>query len=346
MGKIPQDQPKGIFHLVGRNLKSASTKEVRDRKISDIHWLLETWDIKGGGFSEIGVDWRKIPQRKRLDSWFCTSRDEYQTSASHNCQEEITGTTRQQGGIAIFAGKELRQYILRGVGNLRRLGRWNLWIIQSDPSHRTRMVVAYQVGQAHQKGLRTIYQQHMRYIQANGLSCTPRSLFQADILHAVGRWLEYGDRIIIFIDMNKHIIMGTLPKAFQRLGLLEATHLNWEGTKPSTFVFGKGKPIDGVFHSPELEIMAVMQLSFHEGVGDHKTTIIDITTRSIIGKFERRVVTPQSRRLSTRKEKSMKEYIKWTTQQCRLHKLQSRIDKVAASVSLGEALPMHINKME
>jgi hypothetical protein len=109
LGKIPQDQLEGIFRLVGGNLNSASTKEVWDRKISDIHWLLETWDIQGGGFSEIGVDWRKILQMKWLDSWFCTSRDEYQTSASHNCQEEITGTTWQQGGIAIFAGKEFRQ---------------------------------------------------------------------------------------------------------------------------------------------------------------------------------------------------------------------------------------------
>jgi hypothetical protein len=54
--------------LVGGNLNSASTKEVRDRKIADIHWLLETWDIQGGGFSEIGVDWRRFPQKKRIDS--------------------------------------------------------------------------------------------------------------------------------------------------------------------------------------------------------------------------------------------------------------------------------------
>ncbi len=208
------------------------------------------------------------------------------------------------------------------------------------------MVVAYQVGQTHQKGLCIRYQQHMHYIQASGLSCNPRSLFQADILHAAGHWLEYGDRIIIFIDINKHIITGTLPKEFQRLGLLEATHLNWEGSEPRIFVFGKGKPIDGVYHSPELKITLIMQLSFHKGVGDHKTTIIDVTTKSVIGKFERKVVTPQARRLSTRNEKSMKEYIKWTTQQCRLHKLQTRIKKVVDSKSRGEMLPAHINEME
>jgi hypothetical protein len=56
IGKVPQDWPEGVFRLVGGNLNSKSTREVRDRKIADIHRLLETWDIQGGGFSEIGVD--------------------------------------------------------------------------------------------------------------------------------------------------------------------------------------------------------------------------------------------------------------------------------------------------
>jgi hypothetical protein len=83
------------------------------------------------------------------------------------------------------------------MGDFRGLRRWNSWIIQADPSHRTRLVVAYQVGQARQRGLRTIYQQHVRYIQAHGLTCTPRELFQEDILSAISRWIELGDRILI-----------------------------------------------------------------------------------------------------------------------------------------------------
>ncbi len=169
------------------------------------------------------------------------------------------------------------------------------------------MVVAYQVGQARQRGLRTIYQQHVRYIQAHGLTCTPRELFQEDILSAISCWIEHGDRTLIFIDMNEHILTGHLAKAFQRLGLLEATHLNWKGSKPKTFVFGKDEPIDGMYHSPELEITSIMQLSFHKGVGDHKTTLVDVTTRSVIGKLEKRVVMPQARKLSNKNKKSVKE---------------------------------------
>jgi hypothetical protein len=56
LGTIPQVRPEGVFCLVGGNLNCASTKEVRDRKVSDIHWMLETWDVQGGGFSKIGID--------------------------------------------------------------------------------------------------------------------------------------------------------------------------------------------------------------------------------------------------------------------------------------------------
>jgi hypothetical protein len=210
----------------------------------------------------------------------------------------------------------------------------------------TRMVVAYQVGQAPQRGLRTIYQQHVCYIQAHGLSCTQRKLFQQDILSAISHWIENGDRILIFINMNEHILTGYLAKVFQCLGLLEATHLNWKGSEPQTFVFGKGKPIDGMYHSPELEITLIMQLSFHKEVGDCKTTLMDVTTRSVIGKLEQRLVMPQARKLSNKNEKNIKEYIQYTTQQCWLHKLQRCLDNLMAT-ALPRAVPLtHQEEME
>ena len=101
------------------------------------------------------------------------------------------------------------------------------------------MVVAYQVGQARQIGLQ-IYQQHLHYIQAHGLDSNPREPFQVDIHAAIRHWIEYGVRIIIFIDMNKHILTGHLARSFQSLGLQEATHHNWERSEPRTYIFGKG----------------------------------------------------------------------------------------------------------
>ncbi len=72
-------------------------------------------------------------------------------------------------------------------------------------------------------------------------------------MSAISRWIEHGDKILLFINMNEHIITGHLAKAFHHLGLLKATHLNWSGSEPQTFVFGKCGPIDKLYHSPELK---------------------------------------------------------------------------------------------
>ena len=93
------------------------------------------------------------------------------------------------------------------------------------------------------------------------------------------------------------------------MGLQEATHKHWEDLEPHTFVYSNGKLIDGVYHTPDLTIMALMQLSFHEGVGDHRTVLVDISTESAIGKFERRIVLPKARHLVTKSDNSVKAYL-------------------------------------
>jgi len=109
--------------------------------------------------------------------------------------------------------------------------------------------------------------------------------------------------------MNEHILTGNLPRELLRLGLQEATHEHWEDLEPSTFVYDDGKPINGVYHALDLTIMVLMKLSFHKGVGDHRTVLVDISTESAIGKFERRVVPPKARCLVTKNDNSMKAYL-------------------------------------
>jgi hypothetical protein len=106
------------------------------------------------------------------------------------------------------------------------------------------------------------------------------------------QWIKHGDCIVLFVDANKHILTGKLPITLAKLGLQEATHTLWGESEPRTYIHGDGALIDGVFHTPDIEVAVIMQLLFHEGVGYHRTTILYISTRSAIGKHERRVVTP------------------------------------------------------
>ena len=280
LGNMQQDRPEGVSRLLGGNLNSASSRDVCDRKISDIIRVIETWDVQAGGFSEVGIKRRNMPRSKQKDSWFCSGTDMYQTLVANNHQEIVPTLIRQQGSIALFAGKEVGQYISNTEKDFRNLGRWNSWLIQSDLSHRTRMVVAYQVRQARQKGIQTIYQQHARYMALHNLIGKSWDLFQDDIA-AITRFIENGNRLILSIDMNKHVLTGTLPWKLLCLGLHEATHEHWEDTKPHTYVYGDNKPIDGIYQMPDLVITALTQLLFHEGVGDHRNILVDISSSSL-----------------------------------------------------------------
>jgi hypothetical protein len=146
--------------------------------------------------------------------------------------------------------------------------------------------------------------------------------------------------------MNEHILHGVLPREFFQLGLQEATHTHWEGPEPQTFVYGDGKPIDRVYHTLDLEIMLLMQLSFHEGVGDHHTVIIGVTTSLAIGKFERRVVILQAHCLATRNKNSVKSHIKFIIKECRCHWLQQRLDLITSEIPQGQGPPGYQEELE
>jgi hypothetical protein len=65
--------------------------------------------------------------------------------------------------------------------NPRGLGRWCSWTFLSNPCRIFRLVVAYRPCAAKTKGLKTIYQQQLRYIQNRGLETTPLELFDKDL---------------------------------------------------------------------------------------------------------------------------------------------------------------------
>jgi hypothetical protein len=154
-----------------------------------------------------------------------------------------------------------------------------------------------------------IYQQYVRYMQIEGITGTPRELFSSDFVNAILRWIEHGDHIVLFVDASKHILTGKLPTVLAKLGLQEVTHALWGESEPHAYVHGDSAPIDRVFHTPDIEVMAIMQLSFHEGVGDHLMTILNISTRLAIRKYEQQVVTPQARRLTNKNRASVRAYI-------------------------------------
>lgn len=63
-------------------------------------------------------------------------------------------------------------------------------------------------------------------------------------------------------------LMTVTAKYMLKMRLMEATHQVWGTKEPHTYFHGT-ELIDGVWHSHNLDVTSTLQVSFHEGVGDH-----------------------------------------------------------------------------
>jgi hypothetical protein len=118
--------------------------------------------------------------------------------------------------------------------------------------------------------------------------------------------------------MNEHVLRGRLAKYILKMGLTGVTHHRWGNEEPHTYFRGT-KPIDGVWRSQQMEIASTAQLSFHEGVGDHRSVLVNITTDSAIRKQEFRMVHPNARRFSSGNVRARLKYISHLEQQMLNH---------------------------
>ncbi len=147
------------------------------------------------------------------------------------------------------------------------------------------------------------------------------------------------------MDMNEHILNGPLAKCMLGMGWEEATHQHWGGIEPHTYVGGK-VPIDAAFHTPDLEVTSILQLSFHEGIGDHWTVLVDISTWSAIGKQEFQVVHPHARQLNPKNNRARSKYLRHLETQMATHKMTHRLDECKRVIQSYPSPPDSVKEME
>jgi hypothetical protein len=116
------------------------------------------------------------------------------------------------------------------------LGRW-IWILLGGTNgHNTRVITAYNPCKNRNVNLGTTYQQQQRYFitKKKDLTC-PLIPFRNHLIKQMKEWRAAGDRIILFMDHNKHVINGQLGKALadkEGLDLQEAI-VQHTGTSPA-----------------------------------------------------------------------------------------------------------------
>jgi hypothetical protein len=116
------------------------------------------------------------------------------------------------------------------------------------------------------------------------------------------------------------------------MGLQEATQTNWGASEPHTYVRG-AEQIDAIWFLLELDITTMMQLSFHKGVGDHRTVLVDVCTKLAIGKQKFHVVHPHARRLNSNNTKACTKYLAFLERQMQMHRMPERLHACTAQIT-------------
>jgi hypothetical protein len=170
-----------------------------------------------------------------------------------------------------------------------------------------------------------MYQQQLHYIQAHGINCSPVELFDRDLVKQIKEWRKFGERIVLVMDVNDH---PKTSKSYQQLrqeqtGLEEFTHKCWGPTPPYTHIRGK-YPIDGGYKSSEIKIVNLGMLTLAESPGDHRSFIINILTRSLLGKFR-----PASEQVTSNIATIVNYQIHQTVrEQFKIHRIIKRLNTV------------------
>jgi hypothetical protein len=117
-----------------------------------------------------------------------------------------------------------------------------------------------------------------------GLTC-PLILFCNHLVKQIKQWCAAGDRIILFMDHNKHVINEPLGKALadkEGLDLREAI-VQHTGTSSGATFFQGSKPINLLWISSNLNISNACMMPFRYSIGNHRTFILDIQIESLVG---------------------------------------------------------------
>ncbi len=163
------------------------------------------------------------------------------------------------------------------------------------------------------------------------LTC-PLILFCKHLIKHIKQWRASGERIVLFMDHNEHVIKGPLGKALPNKDgpdLSKAIMLHM-GASPGATFFRGSQPIDCLWVSNDLDISNACVMLFGFGVGNHRAFILGIPLELLVGVNPVKIIRPVSRCLNSRLPKCGQAYIDSLEANIIQHRLLERL-----SSSLG-----------
>ena len=144
----------------------------------------------------------------------------------------------------------------------------------------------------------TTYQQQQRYFitKKKDLTC-PLVLFRNHLIKQINEWHAAGEKIILFMDHNKHVINGKLGKALadkEGLDLQEAI-VQHTGASPGATFFPRFQANQWAMDINNLDVSNACMMPFGYGIGNHRALILNIPIKLLVGIDSVKILRPAGR---------------------------------------------------
>ncbi len=232
--------------------------------------------------------------------------------AAHNVHKGNQAGRVQEGGTGSICFGEATGYIKKVWQDEEGLGHLCWILLGGAEGHNTHIITAYNPCRNKNLNSGTSYQQQRYYFitKKKDLTCL-LILFCKHLIKHIKQWQASEERIVLFMDHNKHTIEGPLGKALADKdgpALCKAIKLH-TGASPGATFFRGLRPIDGLWASKDLDISNACVMPFGFGVGDHCAFILDIPLESLVGVNPVKIVRPVSCRLNSQLPKCGEVYV-------------------------------------
>ncbi len=212
-GSAPNTKQQGIFHIMGENCNRLNNRISGNKKIAKALDIKEDLDINCLMYCEHHLNFKHKEDTNDLKQMFqqelaCTA------VSAHNIHEGKVAGRVQEGGTGTICFGETTAYIKKTGRDSGGLGQWS-WVLYSGTNgHSTRVITEYNPCKNKNVNLGTTYQQQRWYFitKKKDLTCL-LVLFRKHLLKQIREWQTIGNRIILFMDHNEHVINGQLGKA-------------------------------------------------------------------------------------------------------------------------------------
>jgi hypothetical protein len=274
--------------------------------------------------SEINTSWKMVRPEDRLHErmWGWFSSIHISNSYAYNFP---SASANLAGGTAIFTVNDATHQVTEKTQD--NMGRWTSTKLKGRASTSIRLIAAYRcVRNLH--GPLSVWNQQRYLLDLENNPADPIELFDRQLLSFIEQCLAAGEQIILGIDANEDIRVGSFSRIMKEIGLTEiCTHKH--GTlAPPTYARGS-TPIDAIFVSSTLK---ESKCGYLPVVCDHRILWIDIPIQIALG---RDIPTSAGRcpqRLKLQDPRVVNKYVSVLTETLQSNNVLSRLKTLQQSI--------------